>query len=501
VSRRGRFAAPRPRLPAAGFRRRPPRALGPALLLVLLPGCWTLQPSRGGGQTGFDAPRQVRTADVALPPGYRIEAVATGLTFPTGVAFDAQGRAHVVEAGYSYGEVWTVPRLLRIEPGGGLTEVARGRNPPWNGLHFHDGDFFVAEGGHREGGRILRIAPGGTISVLAEGLPSLGDHHTNGPLVSPDGWVYYGQGTATNSGVVGVDNFGFGWLPRNPEVHDIPCRDIVLRGVNYNTRNPLPGASGRVNTGAFVPFGTPTEAGQRIAGRVPCSGAILRVRATGGPVELVADGLRNPFGLAWGADGRLLVTDNQFDDRGSRPVWGGGDILWSIVPGTWYGWPDYHAGRPLTDTDHFRSPGKQPPGFVLAEHPNAPPAPLAVLGVHSSSNGFDVSRNPGFGHVGQAFIAQFGDMAPDVGKVMGPVGYKVIRVDPATGTVHDFAANGGPRNGPASRVGGAGLERPVAARFNPAGDALYLVDFGVMTVGARGPEPRAGTGVLWRISR
>jgi hypothetical protein len=41
----------------------------------------------------------------------------------------------------------------------------------------------------------------------------------------------------------------------------------------------------------------------------------------------------------------------------------------------------------------------------------------------------------------------------------------------------------------------------VAARFDPTGAALYVVDFGVMTVGARGPEPRAGTGVLWRITR
>jgi hypothetical protein len=471
------------------------------VLLILLPGCWTLQRSAGGGQTRFEPPREVRAADVALPPGYRIEAVATELTFPTGVAFDAQGRAHVLEAGYSYGEAWTIPRLLRVEAGGTLTEVVRGENPPWNGLHFHDGDFFVAEGGQREGGRILRITPGGGITVLAEGLPSLGDHHTNGPLVGRDGWVYFGQGTATNSGVVGIDNFDFGWLQRHPRFHDTPCRDVVLRGINYNTRNPLPGASGRVRTGAFVPFGTATEPGQRIAGRVPCSGAVLRVRTTGGPVELVADGLRNPFGLAWAPDGRLFVTDNQFDDRGSRPVWGGGDILWAIEPGTWYGWPDFHAGRPLTDANHFRSPGKQPPSFVLAEHPSAPPAPVAILGVHSSSNGFDFARNADFGHVGEAFIAQFGDMAPEVGKVMGPVGFKVIRVDPPTGAVHDFATNGGRTNGPASRVGGAGLERPVAARFNPAGDALYVVDFGVMTVGPRGPEPHAGTGVLWRISR
>jgi hypothetical protein len=54
---------------------------------------------------------------------------------------------------------------------------------------------------------------------------------------------------------------------------------------------------------------------------------------------------------------------------------------------------------------------------------------------------------------------------------------------------------------PAGGGAGAGLERPVAARFDPAGDALYIVDFGVMTLGAKPPEPPAGTGLLWGVTR
>ncbi len=478
-----------------------PRLALPALLL-LLSGCYGLRPSAGGGQTTFTGPREIRPADVALPEGYRIEAVATGLTFPTAVAFDEQGRAHVLEAGYSYGEEWTVPRLLRLEPNGALTEVARGENPPWNGLDHHRGAFYVAEGGHARGGRILRVGQDGRITPLIENLPSLGDHHTNGPAVGPGGWIYFGQGTATNSGVVGEDNYAFGWLPRHPEFHDIPCRDLRLRGRNFTTGNPLtPDAEDRATTGAFSPFGTATTEGETVRGRLPCNGAVMRIPLDGGEPELVAWGFRNPFGLAFSPEGRLYVTDNSFDERGSRPVWGTGDLLWAVTPGTWYGWPDFHGGDPLTDANQYRPLGEPPLEFLLAEHPNAAPRAAAVLGVHSSSNGFDFSRSAAFGHLGEAFVAQFGDMAPGVGKVLAPVGFKVVRVDVNTGVVRDFAVNRGSTNGPASRVGGGGLERPVAARFDPAGTALYVVDFGVMTVGPRGPEPRQESGVLWRITR
>jgi hypothetical protein len=81
-------------------------------------------------------------------------------------------------------------------------------NGPWTGGAYRDGAFFVAEGGQLAGGRILRITPEGR-TTLVSGLPSFGDHHTNGAAAGPDGWIYFGQGTAMNSGIVGVDNYRF----------------------------------------------------------------------------------------------------------------------------------------------------------------------------------------------------------------------------------------------------------------------------------------------------
>ncbi len=465
-------------------------------------GCFRLQPSDGGGQTDFSPPRQVAAADVAVPPGYRVEVVATGFTFPTGVAVDEAGVPHVVEAGYSYGEVWTTPRLLRVNPDGSTTEIARGgKNGPWNGVAYSRGDFYIAEGGELEGGRILRVSRDGRVTALVENLPSLGDHHTNGPAVGPDGRIYFGQGTATNSAVVGPDNAAFGWLERYPDFHDTPCRDVTLVGRNFESRDVVNEGVGRkVSTGAYSPFAEPTMPGQVIPGRLPCNGAVMRVDPDGGGLALVAWGFRNPFGLAFSPKGELFVTENGYDVRGSRPVWGTGDHLWRVREGAWYGWPDFSGGAPL-DRPVFEPPGESAPGMVLQSHPGTPPKPVATLGVHASANGIDFSRSARFGHVGEAFIAEFGDQAPVVGKTLSPVGFRVVRVDVDSGRITDFMTNEGPKHGPASKIGTAGLERPVALRFDPSGEVLYVVDFGVMLMDEKGARPIRGTGVLWKVSR
>lgn len=470
-------------------------------VLTLASGCYVLRPSSGGAEASGGDNRVVDSADVALPAGYRIEVIASGLTFPTGATFDDRGILHVVESGYSYGEVWTTPQLLRIE-NGKATPIAKGeRNGPWTGVAYHDGAFFVAEGGVLEGGRILRIEPDGRVQVIVDGLPSHGDHHTDGPVVSRDGWIYFGQGTASNSGVVGEDNAKFGWVRRKPQFHDIPGADVVLNGRNFETKDVInTNSHARVLTGAFVPFGTATASNQVIKGQVKCSGSVLRVRPDGSDLQLVAWGLRNPFGLAFAANGELYATDNGYDERGSRPIWGSPDVLWQVEQGIWYGWPDFSAGEPL-NTKHFDAPGKPRPEFLLAKHPNPIPEPVATFGVHASANGIDFCTNAAFGYAGEAFVALFGDQAPTVGKTLHPVGFKVVRVDTRRRIVEDFAVNRGRRGGPASALGTGGLERPVAVKFSPAGDALFIVDFGILHQDKRGAHPKMGTGIIWRVTR
>jgi glucose/arabinose dehydrogenase len=290
-----------------------------------------------------------------------------------------------------------------------------------------------------------------------------------------------------------------GWLERRPEFHDIPGQDVVLAGLNFTAKDPRRDGQ-EVTTGAFSPFGTPTTAGQVVPGRVPCSGAILRLPPGGGELRLVAWGFRNPFGLAFGPDGTLYATDNGYDERGSRPVWGAGDLLWAVREGLWYGWPDFSGDRPLTD-EEFDPPSGPAPRFLLARHPNPPPKPAAILPVHASANGLTFSTNPAFGHVGDAFVALFGDQSPATGDLLAPVGFKVVRVEVGNGLVHEFAANRGKAVEPASRNRGSGLERPIAVRFDPAGESLWVVDFGVLLERPNGTRPIQGTGCVWKITR
>lgn len=472
-------------------------------VILLLSACYKIRGHYGGPQKFDPEERKIAVEDIALPDGYTIEPLVTGLTYPTGITFDEEGKVYVTESGYCYGEVWTTPRLLKIGDEGEITEIAKGeKNGPWTGVDYHNGFFYVSEGGQLWEGKILKISKDGkTIIPLVENLPSLGDHHTNAPLVGVDGYVYFGQGTATNSGVVGVDNFDYGWLKRYPQFHDIPCKDITLRGQNFISDNPMTSnKEDKIETGAFSPFGTPTTPNQVVKGKLPCGGAIMRVRTEGGPLELIAWGLRNPYGLAFSLDGRLFATENSYDTRGSRPTYGTGDVLWCISrKGTWYGWPDFAAGEPL-NTQDYETPADDPE-FILAEHPRIPPKPVAVFGVHSASNGIDFCRNESFGYMGEAFVAQFGDMAPDVGRIYGPVGFKVVRVNIKTGVVREFAVNKGRINGPASENKGGGLERPTDVKFDRTGSNLYIVDFGIMPVTEKGPAPKKETGVIWKVSR
>src|SRR5205085_2475299 len=166
-----------------------------------------------------------------------------------------------------------------------------------------------------------RLELDGRRAVIVGDLPGPGQYHTDMVGFGQDGRLYFSQGAMTNTGIIGLDAYELGWLRRLPHAHGLPGHDLVLVGINVETSDPLSDRpDARASTGAFVPFGTSTEPGQRISAQLPCTAAVMRCNPDGTDLELVAWGLRNAFGLGFLPDGRLLAIDQGADDRGSRPV-------------------------------------------------------------------------------------------------------------------------------------------------------------------------------------
>lgn len=458
-----------------------------------------------------------------VPAGYKAEVFMKDLNWPTSVDFDESGNVYVAEAGYVYGDPFAPARVFRIAPGGQVSLFADGFIGPITDILWHQGLLYVS---HR--GKISTAGTDGTVQDLVTGLPSYGDHFNNQMTVGPDGKIYFGQGVATNAGVVGLDNaYPYIWLLLWPDVHDVPAQDIKLRRESFLTPQPNnvlarqgnllslgsnvtyavtsifnrnKNTSLLVRTRGFQPFG---EHKRTAEGQVKASGTILRMNTDGSGLEVYAWGLRNPFGVMWGPDGQLYVSDNGYDERGSRPIANAKDNLYQIRQGGWYGYPDYSSGIPVTDSQ-FRSKRGPKPKFLMAEHPPVE-KPWLTRPENAASTKFDFSSSDAFGYKGHMFLAEFGSATPITGEPHPGTGYVVVRIDPATKEAQPFLSNGSPGPKGLEHVTTAGPRHPVEASFSPDGQTLYVVDIGVIygDVAAAGPFPLPvpGTGVIWRISK
>ena len=439
-------------------------------------------------------------AAAQVPPGYKAEVVLAGLAYPSSVEFDPAGNMYVAEAGYVYGDESAQCRVLRVNPSGEVEVIAEQLSAPITDLLWHENKLYVSHRGK------VSLIENNTLRDIVTELPSLGDHFNNQLAVGPDGKIYIGQGTASNSGVVGVDNFVFGWLGKYPEVHDLSPNPLEVRDVKFATLNPLKLTTERESlaerTGPFQPFGR-TDI-ERIPASLKANGTILRFNPDGSHLEVYAWGLRNPYGLAWSADGQLFAADHGYDERGSRPIANAPDVLWQIRQGAWYGFPDFAAGVPVTEPQ-FKPEKAAAPEFLLKNHPTVE-RPFLTFAPHGGVTQMDFSRSSGFGFEGDLFLGQVGDMQPITGNDARPVGYQVLRINRGTGRAEVFFRTRQDKLGPnyLEYVTTAGPKRPVDVRFSPDGNALYVVDIGaIMIFPSPTPMPRAwpGSGVIWRISR
>jgi hypothetical protein len=388
----------------------------------------------------------------------------------------------------------------------------------------------------------------GTVTPQITGLPT-GDHPTEQILVK-DGWLYWSQGSATNSGVTGHDNGAGG------NQHDIACEAVKLGPTVWDSGDGHM-TSGYSNHGTARP-GATVPAFENATSRGMCTGAILRAKIKNpqNTIEPVAWGFRNPYGLRFSPNdhplkGEIMISENGEDERGARPTHNAPDrlaIARQNADGSpeYHGWPDRFGFLDSTQSvfnpigspadDNAAKYTGQPVEHVFAYPPRPPVAPIALepsdvaavgldfvpdsfVGGVVRKNGVLVSREGDFG-----FSPENGD--PSAGHDVELVNF--LSDNPSELQLSRFAFNcpqgfqahdpdGTPQcsgeSDQAFTTRTRGINRPTTIRFGPDG-AAYLVDYGAVrdpggadrrsqfTNPADAPLVQIpGTGTIWKITR
>jgi len=529
--------------------------------------------------------------DIVLPQGFRVSVFASGLNFPTGIAFLSKGgskefEVFVLESGHglpsrcneqdSFGSGMFdpanpfTPDILVSNQAGTKIRGPLGKPSAVGGFQpagpavdiafengFRGGRLFATDSnqathaaGQNNSSRIVTVNPiTGQVQPFITGLPT-GDHPTE-QLAFKDGWIYWSQGSTTNSGVVGRDNGGGANQP------DIPCQDIVLSKNVFDS-------GGGVKTSGYSRFGVQrpgatVRAFESALHRGVCDGAILRARLNAGnptaTIEPFSWGYRNGYAIRFAPEdhalsGGLLVGEDGADERGARPSNNAPDAFHLARQNKdgspdYHGWPDRYGFLPTTQAvfnpvggpgDDLCVSANNPPSNctpaslaqilsedvpirdVLAFPPQQITSPLAIEAADSSFTGIDFVPDSfvrGPVQRGAALYSLEGDFGFSAGNGTPEVGHEVKLVnfsreeEPLELKIMRFAHN---TTFEQAFVSGArGFNRPTNVKFGPDGCA-WVVDYGaVRDFGQSDPDakfivPGGGplvqiphTGVIWRI--
>ena len=541
-----------------------------------------------------------------VPDGYTVSVFAKGLNFPTGIAFRSTNKVDnlgnpvrafevfVLESGHGLPSRCNeqgsfsgpssqnpfTPDVLLFDQAGNKLRGPLGKPQPTDteqsgvlqpagpavDLGFENGidggRLFVTDSnqathaaGQNNSSRIVVIDPDtGQVTPFISNLPT-GDHPTE-QLAFRDGWLYWSQGSTTNSGVVGRDNGG------GTNQADIPCQDVVLSQNVFDS-------GGGVQTSGYSKFGVqqPGATVKAFTGASypgVCDGAILRARLDSqspqNTIQPYSWGYRNGYAIRFAPkhhalQGQLLVGEDGADERGARPSNNAPDNFHLAIPdrdGTpdYHGWPD-RFGFLTSDQAVFNpigGPGDDlcvpdpttqskctaaslaqileedvPIRNVLANPPQEITSPLATEAADSSFTAVEFvpasfARGPvAAGAVLYALEGDFGFSAGNATEPAHEVGHeiKLINFSAPGKALHldiaQFAHNTTFDQAFESEDGIHGFDRPTNVRMGPDGCA-WVVDYGaVRDFGQSSPEIKfvgaangplvqiPGTGTIFRI--
>ncbi len=534
------------RNPQSAARLSSPKSIALALLLaaaLLAPGC-----ARPPAIIPAELRKPIDRSLVEYPANTKLERYVQYLTAPSAMAFDApRNYLLIAESGAGGSE----PRITAFNYVDGTTKTVypQGKilgpfrsNPfrmygPIGGMAVKDGVIYVSHRDKDDLGVISAVGYDGKGRTIVAGLPAQGDYGVTDLAFSRDGRLYFGVGSATNSGVVGLDNWDNGEVQRHPKLADkpyvpssAPDRAIRLRGPRFFTKDPPAGLfqnTERAVTAPFQPFGEFQRTRIESAPDDKPNSAIFSVDPSGGvdqDLRVEAYGIRLPAGLAFLPDLFVLYATNQgMEGRGTRPVWNDPDVVLQIPPSPPpknFNFPDSTTDlHSVTDSryqpspDWLRSTGyTELTSLVDAYRPPDPEADKSLVrAVFPSLSGaakmtFVPEDTPFSEFRRQLVVALSGDRAPFAWDhasppLKGPIGHKVVRFDVESDqkVVHDFIRNtaGVPRSmAPGNKA--ELLERPIDVKVGPDG-FIYVLDFGKAEYRTGRPSVTARTGQVFRL--
>jgi hypothetical protein len=539
--------------------------LAPLLMLPDLAAAAVVANPLCPSETAFFAPDNGQ--NIVVPAGFKVSVFASGLNAPTGIAFlgnRQRFQVFVLESGHGLPSICNeqssfgtgdfdpknpfTPDILVFDQNGNKIAGPLGKpNATGSGfqaagpavdLAFENGPeggrLFAtdsnqathAHNGQNNSSRIVIVDPKtGNVSPFIIQLPT-GDHPAE-QLAFKGGWIYWSQGSTTNSGVVGRDN------GNGANQSDIPCQDITLSQNVFDS-------GGGIFTSGYSPFGV-QQKGKTIpaffnsfSGLVRqgvCDGATLRAKLNNpNIIQPVGWGHRNGYAIRFAPDdhplaGQLLVGEDGADERGARPSNGAPEVL-SVdhqnTDGTpiYHGWPDRYGflaasqavfnpvGGAADDLCVFDA--GNPPSFctpaslvnilkfdvpiadVLAFPPAPIVGPLAIEAADSSFTGIDFAprsfvADPVLpGAALYSLEGDFGFSAPNATAPAPEVGHEVKLINfnqdpsaPLQLSFQDFARNDTGVQAFISSSHTAAFNRPTNVRFGPDGCA-YVVDYGAV---------------------
>jgi glucose/arabinose dehydrogenase len=478
-------------------------------------------------------------ASVMIREGFQMEMVIGGLDEPTSVAL-YEGKLLV-----SLNSTDT-PRVIEVDdrestPLLAGTDLPEGTlMPPLTSVRVNGEDIWIT---HRQMGvngwtvgaisRFSHDDPRGSFRTVITDLPSQGDHYTEDLAFGADGRVYFAQGSATNSSLVGPDNAS--WLMDAPTFRDFPPVDVELAAAAYKTPDPTSSdPSAEATTAPYSRFNSgPVADGTRVmapTGSRPVEGMVAGTASVysfdaqaadpTASLRLEAWGFRNPYGIGFDPrdPSRLFVSNNGADVRSmeengqvkvveARPVANDLDDLFVVNVADrrveFFGWPDFFHDQatrmalPITDPaicNPGAAPDLGPCRFAFSrafrETLQVDDA-FAQLQLHSSANKFDFSPGQSFGTEGDIFIAETGSFPPVTGATTF-TGFKVVQVD-RTGKVTDFVANRSEDQD--GILDPAVMNKPIDVKFTDP-NTMIIVDLGVVDPAKVIPS----SGKIWRIT-